>query len=205
MPYTLPADVEERPVVIDGAGTLGRRIASVYAAGGSDVRIFDLSAEQLEAARDYVEEHIAETQQTLGLLPTRRGRVEVSDDLQEAVAGAWMVVEAVPERIDLKTEVFAARLRAGLLLPLPEPQVHPAGRRVRHMVRAGNGGLGPPGAAHLEGGPGAAAPVRHSADRGGRGGAQRRSRRLPCMKGCSGETLLLGRRGYPSKHTEPVQ
>jgi 3-hydroxybutyryl-CoA dehydrogenase len=58
MPYTLPADVDERPVVIDGAGTLGRRIAAVYSGGGSDVRIFDLSAEQREAARDYVEEHV---------------------------------------------------------------------------------------------------------------------------------------------------
>jgi 3-hydroxybutyryl-CoA dehydrogenase len=76
MVFTLPADVDQRPVVIDGAGTLGRRIASVYAAGGSDVRIFDLSADQREAARDYVEEHVAETQQTLGLHPARAGRVE---------------------------------------------------------------------------------------------------------------------------------
>src|SRR5918996_6426671 len=91
MVFTLPADVDQRPVVIDGAGTLGRRIASVYAAGGSEVRIFDLSAEQREAARDYVEEHVAETQRTLGLNPARRGRVEVSDDLQEAVSGGWMV------------------------------------------------------------------------------------------------------------------
>jgi len=106
MVFTLPADVDERLVVIDGAGTLGRRIASVYAAGGSDVRIFDLSAQQREAARDYVEEHLAEVKQQLGLHPVRRGRVEISDDLQEAVAGGWMVVEAVPERIDLKTEVF---------------------------------------------------------------------------------------------------
>src|SRR5215207_2966773 len=102
MVFTLPIDVDQRPVVIDGAGTLGRRIAAVYAGGGSDVRIFDLSAEQREAAR----EHVAETQQTLGLHPARRGRVEVSDDLQEAVAGGWMVIEAVPERIDIKTEVF---------------------------------------------------------------------------------------------------
>ncbi len=87
MVFTLPADVDERPVVIVGAGTLGRRIASVYAAGGNDVRIFDLSAEQRETAREYVEEHVAETQQTLGLHPARRGRVEVSGDLQEAVAG----------------------------------------------------------------------------------------------------------------------
>ncbi len=37
MPYTLPADVDERPVVIDGAGTLGRRIAAVYAGGASGI------------------------------------------------------------------------------------------------------------------------------------------------------------------------
>jgi lactate dehydrogenase-like 2-hydroxyacid dehydrogenase len=43
MSYTLPADVDDRPIAIDGAGTLGRRIASVYAAGGTDIRMFDLS------------------------------------------------------------------------------------------------------------------------------------------------------------------
>ena len=103
MSFTLPADVDQRPVVIDGAGTLGRRIA----AGGSEVRIFDLSAEQREAARDYVEEHVAEMQQALGLHPDRCGRVEVSGDLREALAGGWMVIEAVPERMDLKIEVFS--------------------------------------------------------------------------------------------------
>src|SRR5215208_264146 len=101
MVFTLPADVDQRPVVIDGAGTLGRQIASVYAAGGSDVHIFDLSEEQREAARDYVEERVARTQQTLGLHSARRGRVEVLGDLQEAVAGGWMVIEAVPESIDI--------------------------------------------------------------------------------------------------------
>jgi 3-hydroxybutyryl-CoA dehydrogenase len=106
MPYVLPADVDGRPIVIDGAGTLGRRIAAVYVGGGSDVRIFDLSAEQRQAARDYVEENLVQTQQMLRLHPDRAGRIEVSDDLQEAVAGAWMVIEAVPERTDIKTEVF---------------------------------------------------------------------------------------------------
>jgi 3-hydroxybutyryl-CoA dehydrogenase len=78
----------------------------VYVGGGSDVHIFDLSEEQREAAREYVEEHVAETQRMLGLHPDRRGRVELYDNLQEVVAGAWMVIEAVPERIDIKTEVF---------------------------------------------------------------------------------------------------
>jgi 3-hydroxybutyryl-CoA dehydrogenase len=106
MAYTLPDDVDQRPVAIDGAGTLGRRIAAVYVAGGSDVRIFDVSAEQRAAAQDYVDQHVAETQTTLGLHPARLGRVEVADDLQRAVEGAWMVIEAVPERLDLKTELF---------------------------------------------------------------------------------------------------
>ena len=103
-------------VAIIGAGTLGRRIAAVYVGGGSDVHIFDLSAEQREATREYVEEHLAQTQQTLGLHPDRRGRVEISGELQEAVAGAWMVIEAVPERIDIKTELF------GNLDRLTEPE-----------------------------------------------------------------------------------
>jgi 3-hydroxybutyryl-CoA dehydrogenase len=92
--------------VIDGAGTLGRRIAAVYVGGGSDVHIFDLSEEQREAARDYVEENLAQAQQMLGLHSSRRGRVELYDNLQEAVADGWMVIEAVPERIDIKIEVF---------------------------------------------------------------------------------------------------
>jgi 3-hydroxyacyl-CoA dehydrogenase len=52
MAYTLRDDLDQRPVIVDGAGTLGRLIAAVYAAGGSDVRIFDMSAEQREQAKD---------------------------------------------------------------------------------------------------------------------------------------------------------
>jgi 3-hydroxybutyryl-CoA dehydrogenase len=106
MAYALPDDVDQRPVAIDGAGTLGVRIAAVYAGGGSDVRIFDMSAEQRAAAKDYVDQHIVETQKTLGLDPERIGRVEVADELQAAVEGAWMVIEAIPEHIELKTQVF---------------------------------------------------------------------------------------------------
>jgi len=107
MPYTLPDDVDERPVAIDGAGTLGRRIASVYAAGGTDVHVYDLSDEQREAARDYAEQHLDETRKTLRLTDARTGTVTAFDDLSEAIRGAWMVIEAIPERFDLKRQVFA--------------------------------------------------------------------------------------------------
>ena len=106
MAYSLPDDVDQRPVAVDGAGTLGRRIATVYAAGGSDVRLFDTSADQREAGRDYVEQHTAEVQKELELRPGRTGKVEVAGDLPRAVDGAWMVIEAVTERIDVKTELF---------------------------------------------------------------------------------------------------
>jgi 3-hydroxybutyryl-CoA dehydrogenase len=104
--FALPSDVDRRPVVLDGARTLGRRIAAVFAAAGSDVRIFDLSAEQREAARAYVDEHVGEMQQALARDPSRRGVVQARADLGEALAGAWIVIEAVPERADLKTAVF---------------------------------------------------------------------------------------------------
>jgi 3-hydroxybutyryl-CoA dehydrogenase len=106
MAYSLPEDLEQRPVTIAGAGTLGRRIATVFAAGGSDVRVFDTSAEQLEAGRDYVERHVAEVQEALDLRPGRTGRVEVADELPGAVDGAWLVIESVPERVDVKIDVF---------------------------------------------------------------------------------------------------
>jgi 3-hydroxybutyryl-CoA dehydrogenase len=106
MAYSLPEDADRRPVAIDGAGTLGRKIAAVYAAGGSDVRIFDTSPEQREAAREYVEQNVADVQRALDLRPDGIGRVEVVDDLSRAVDGAWMVVEAVTERADVKTDVF---------------------------------------------------------------------------------------------------
>jgi 3-hydroxybutyryl-CoA dehydrogenase len=107
MTYVLPANVDDRPIAIDGAGTLGRRIASVYAAGGTDVHIYDLSEEQRAGAREYVQQQVESTRTTLGLSGSRTGKVDTFDDLGEAVRGAWMVIEAVPERVDLKRTVFA--------------------------------------------------------------------------------------------------
>jgi 3-hydroxybutyryl-CoA dehydrogenase len=112
MAYSLPEDVDQRPVTIVGAGTLGRRIATVFAAGGDEVRLFDASAEQLEAGRAYVEENVAGVQEALDLHPDGAGRVDVADDLARAVDGAWLVVESVPERVELKIDVFGELDRA---------------------------------------------------------------------------------------------
>jgi 3-hydroxybutyryl-CoA dehydrogenase len=106
MSYTLPADVDDRPVLIDGAGTLGSRLAAVFAAGGSDVRIFDVSEEQREAARAHAEREPSAIRRALGLEPVEPGRVEAVGDLAAGAEGAWMIIEAIPERLELKVEVF---------------------------------------------------------------------------------------------------
>ena len=105
MAYSLPEDVHQRPVTIDGAGTLGRRIA-VFAAGGSRRPGVRRVGRTGEAGREYVAQHVAEVQRTLDLRPDRTGRVEVAGDLSRAVDGAWLVIESVPERVDLKIDVF---------------------------------------------------------------------------------------------------
>jgi 3-hydroxybutyryl-CoA dehydrogenase len=107
MAFRLPADVDERPVAVDGAGTLGRRIAAVYAAGGSQVRIFDPSPDQRDAAIAFCTEEVDDFRVTLGLAASRAGAVQAADSLEAAVRGAWMVVEAAPERPELKREVLA--------------------------------------------------------------------------------------------------
>ncbi len=108
MRYSLPGDIDARPVTLIGAGTLGRRIATSFAAGGSDVRLFDLSGEQREAALDVVTGRVGDVAKFLDLHPDRPGTVTVHDDQVDAVNGAWMVIEAVPERVDLKHTVLHA-------------------------------------------------------------------------------------------------
>ncbi|WP_353946618.1 3-hydroxyacyl-CoA dehydrogenase NAD-binding domain-containing protein [Streptomyces sp. HUAS MG91] len=105
MPFTLPTDPASRPVTVIGAGTLGRRIALMFATRGGSVRVYDPVREAGQAACAYVEEHVAEV--AAGIEGGTPGTVSTTTDLAEALAGAWLVVEAVPERLDLKKQIFA--------------------------------------------------------------------------------------------------
>ncbi|MEU6384495.1 3-hydroxyacyl-CoA dehydrogenase NAD-binding domain-containing protein [Streptomyces bauhiniae] len=105
MTFTLPTDLDSRPVTVLGAGTLGRRIALMFATRGGEVRIYDPSAEAGKQACAYVEQHVSEIAARVeGGTP---GSVTATTDLAEALSGAWLVVEAVPERLELKRQVFA--------------------------------------------------------------------------------------------------
>ncbi|MEE6164617.1 MULTISPECIES: 3-hydroxyacyl-CoA dehydrogenase family protein [unclassified Mycolicibacterium] len=100
----LPTNFEYRPVAVIGAGTLGRRIALTFAAHGATVKIYDLAEPQRRAAVDFVTQQLDEiAHQPVASAP---GQVSAEADLADAVSGAWLVVEAIPERLELKTEMF---------------------------------------------------------------------------------------------------
>jgi 3-hydroxybutyryl-CoA dehydrogenase len=104
MSFDVPTNFGSRPVAVVGAGTLGRRIALMFAAHGAQVRIHDLAEAQRHAAVDYVSQNLpALAERLTGVVP---GHVSADADLAEAVHDAWLVVEAIPERLELKKQVF---------------------------------------------------------------------------------------------------
>ncbi|KAL2845649.1 hypothetical protein BJY01DRAFT_263563 [Aspergillus pseudoustus] len=97
---------QHRPVVVLGAGILGRRIASVFLAGGYKVHIRDPSPAALTAATEFIDTHRSAF---TALTPTPHpasGLYKTFTDLPAAVADAWLVIEAVPEILELKTGIF---------------------------------------------------------------------------------------------------
>src|SRR5215468_10342821 len=93
-----------RPSAVIGAGTLGSRIALMLASSGGEVRLFDPKPAQLDIAKRYIDSALPK------LVKTRAGavagRVVYSKTLEPAIADTWMIVEAVPERLDLKKTLF---------------------------------------------------------------------------------------------------
>jgi 3-hydroxybutyryl-CoA dehydrogenase len=97
-------EIARRPIAVIGSGTLGRRIALMASTRGGEVRIFDTQERSLAEGLNYV----TETQPAiLASIPgAAAGRVRGETDLATAVSNAWLVVEAVPEQLNLKRTVF---------------------------------------------------------------------------------------------------
>jgi 3-hydroxybutyryl-CoA dehydrogenase len=105
MAYIKPVNYQERPIVIIGAGTLGRRIALMMATRGGEVRIYDLSAEQLGKANDFIQQQLPAVLEkfTTG----SKGNIVLFNELAKAVKDAWLIFEVIPERLELKKKIFS--------------------------------------------------------------------------------------------------
>lgn len=105
------AVLEIRTVAVIGAGTMGQGIAQVAARAGYDTRLFDVDAGALERGLERIGEGLASAAQK-GRLPTDeletvRARVRGESRMEAAVEGADLVIEAVPEDIEIKKQIFA--------------------------------------------------------------------------------------------------
>src|SRR5687768_15375030 len=98
-------------VAIVGAGTMGPGIGAVFARHGFDTRLTDIAPEVLERAKTTVE-GVYRALIGADFLTEReaegaRARLRYTLDLAEAAAGADLIVEAIPERLELKQQFFA--------------------------------------------------------------------------------------------------
>jgi 3-hydroxybutyryl-CoA dehydrogenase len=105
MSAIMAEEIAGRPITVIGCGTLGRRIALMASTRGEEVRLFDPQHHSLEEGLKYVTETLPAVVASIPGAVAGRPRGET--DLAAAVRNAWLVVEAVPEQLNLKREVFA--------------------------------------------------------------------------------------------------
>jgi len=101
-----------RVVTVLGAGTMGHGIAHAAVSTGLDTRLYDVSEDQLRKARAEIERILKKAVQ-LGKAAANDveaglAKLTTTTRIAEALGGTDFVIEAVPERIDLKLQVMAA-------------------------------------------------------------------------------------------------
>ncbi len=100
-----------RTVAVVGAGTMGPGMAAMFASHGFDVRLADVKPEVLDRAPGTVDT-VLKTLVGGGFLrqsdaEAATSRLAYMLDVDAAVAAADFVVEAIPERLDVKQRFFA--------------------------------------------------------------------------------------------------
>jgi len=100
-----------RSITVLGAGTMGHGIAHAAAISGYETRLYDPSEAALTRGRGQVEA-ILKKAVDLGKAPAAHAdaalsRVSTTADVATALAGADFVIEAAPERIDIKLHLMA--------------------------------------------------------------------------------------------------
>jgi 3-hydroxybutyryl-CoA dehydrogenase len=90
-------------VAVVGAGLMGHGIAQVFAAAGHPVAITDPSPATLASVHDRVRRNL----ERAGGDPDSAERIELAGSVDDAVDGASFVVEAAPEQLELKRQLFA--------------------------------------------------------------------------------------------------
>jgi len=103
--------VEVRSVAVIGAGTMGSGIAQVCAQTGWKTRLYDAFPEGLSrgmaAIEAFWDKGIERGKTSADQKVEWSGNLRAVNDLAEAVEGTDLVIEAVPESMQLKRDIFA--------------------------------------------------------------------------------------------------
>ncbi|HUG39016.1 MAG TPA: 3-hydroxyacyl-CoA dehydrogenase family protein [Longimicrobiales bacterium] len=101
---------EIRRVVVVGAGTMGHGIAQVAAMAGADVLLVDRTPELVEAGlsriRSNLEEGVSRGKVQAADRDAALARVRAGTDAAAAAADTDLAIEAIPERLALKRDLF---------------------------------------------------------------------------------------------------
>src|SRR5581483_3474220 len=94
-----------RRAAVIGTGTMGPGMGAVLARTGIETALYDVSPEALERAKSGAE-MAAGVLERLDAAREDGGSLRFESDLGAALEGADFVIEAVPEKLELKHEVF---------------------------------------------------------------------------------------------------
>jgi len=97
-------------IAIIGAGLMGHGIAQIFASHGHQVSLLDVSDEVLAKAIENIRANLTLLAQSgissIEDIKPAVERIRVTIDLEEAAWDAQFVIEAVPEKLDLKQALF---------------------------------------------------------------------------------------------------
>lgn len=100
-----------RQISVLGTGTMGRGIAYLSAVAGYDTVLFDVDPQALGAAHaaigSLLRQAVEKSRITEDAAEEAIARVQLIPELEPAVNGADLIIEAVPESVELKVDLFA--------------------------------------------------------------------------------------------------
>lgn len=99
-----------RNITVIGSGIMGRGIAHVSALGGFEVTLNDLNLDILTKSKALIDKTMSKGVQLGKVKPEDKeaalARIRLHDDIRASVENADLVIEAVPEELELKVAVF---------------------------------------------------------------------------------------------------
>ncbi len=99
-----------KKVAVIGAGTMGAGIAQVSALAGYEVVLYDVAddvlAQSLDGIRTSIDKGVARGKTEVAVAETAKAAIEYTTSLETA-AQADLIIEAAPEKLNLKQEIFA--------------------------------------------------------------------------------------------------